>query len=506
MAVASKQIDPEGYTGYGPHPFWGSEDEPQVGGVIPPGGSKGQVLAKSTDADYQMEWVDQTGGGGGTGPAGPPGEAATIEVGVVDTLPPDMKATVVNTGTNSHAVFSFAIPQGKDGAPGPAGATGATGPVGPAGADGKDGAPGPAGPTGATGPVGPAGADGKDGAPGPAGPTGATGPSGEDGGYYQPSVSADGELSFQASKAGMPAVPPVNIRGPQGLPGEKGNDGQDGATGPQGLAGQNGGYYQPSVSANGVLTWAASQAGMPAVGSVNIAGPRGGTGPQGPAGQAATVEVGTVTTLPAGSQATVTNSGTAQEAVLNFGIPQGEDGAGGGGGVVEFEVFDETFVLDGAFSAPAISKVSDTNSCYNCALTATDTIGLKDFLTALNEVLIDGFCELTFMYSNGSRSISLKGFVQTASDYARPVLGIPDGHNLDGYGGVLVPRGEVRIFSTTISASVGWGIWGEYTSIPELDRGGHTLRLHGTRFKTQAATQAAELPKVITRMVQRHDS
>lgn len=42
-----------------------------------------------------------------------------------------------------------------------------------------------------------------------------------------------------------------------------------------------------------------------------------------------TVQVGTTTTLPAGSDATVTNSGTANHLVLNFGIPQGEKGEQG---------------------------------------------------------------------------------------------------------------------------------------------------------------------------------
>jgi hypothetical protein len=44
------------------------------------------------------------------------------------------------------------------------------------------------------------------------------------------------------------------------------------------------------------------------------------------------VTVGTVTTLPAGSAATVTNVGTSLAAVLNFGIPQGADGTGTGSG------------------------------------------------------------------------------------------------------------------------------------------------------------------------------
>ena len=51
----------------------------------------------------------------------------------------------------------------------------------------------------------------------------------------------------------------------------------------------NGGYYQPSVSESGELTWTASKSGMPAVASANIMGPQGPkgdtgeTGPQGPA-------------------------------------------------------------------------------------------------------------------------------------------------------------------------------------------------------------------------------
>lgn len=48
-------------------------------------------------------------------------------------------------------------------------------------------------------------------------------------------------------------------------------------------------------------------------------------------GDAATVSVGTTTTLPAGSDATVTNDGTSSAAVLNFGIPTGKDGAPGHG-------------------------------------------------------------------------------------------------------------------------------------------------------------------------------
>ena len=48
----------------------------------------------------------------------------------------------------------------------------------------------------------------------------------------------------------------------------------------------------------------------------------------GEAGASATIAVGTVTTLSAGSAATVVNSGTAQNAILDFGIPMGATGSG----------------------------------------------------------------------------------------------------------------------------------------------------------------------------------
>lgn len=55
----------------------------------------------------------------------------------------------------------------------------------------------------------------------------------------------------------------------------------------------------------------------------------GPEGPQGMDGDAATVTVGTTTTGEAGTQATVTNSGTTSAAVLDFTIPKGADGAQG---------------------------------------------------------------------------------------------------------------------------------------------------------------------------------
>jgi hypothetical protein len=75
-----------------------------------------------------------------------------------------------------------------------------------------------------------------------------------------------------------------------------------------------------------------------------IRGPKGDTGADGADGApgidgtdgadgaAATVAVGTVTALPAGSTPIVTNSGSATAAVLNFSIPAGAAGADGADG------------------------------------------------------------------------------------------------------------------------------------------------------------------------------
>lgn len=67
-------------------------------------------------------------------------------------------------------------------------------------------------------------------------------------------------------------------------------------------------------------------------GDAGAKGDKGDPGSAGTPGPAATVAIGTVTTLAAGAQATVTNRGTSSAAVLDFGIPKGADGINGTGG------------------------------------------------------------------------------------------------------------------------------------------------------------------------------
>jgi hypothetical protein len=283
-------------------------------------------------------------------------------------------ALTANTGREPDVSPVYWGVLAQAGSVGPSGATGATGLQGPTGSPGPQGVAGPAGANGAVGPVGPAGAQGP---AGPAGPTGSAGAAGIAGLVYRGGYgsttnygSNDGVIylgssyiSLAANNVGnapdaspafwglLAAQGTAGVAGPAGAvgpAGSQGNAGAAGAAGPQGPAGVAGMFYRgtwsvgTSYAVNDAVMFGgttyiaiASAAGLepdlyPAAWSVLAQ--QGSAGPSGPAGAAATVMVGTVTTGLAGSSATVTNSGTANAAVLNFTIPQGAAGANGSGG------------------------------------------------------------------------------------------------------------------------------------------------------------------------------
>lgn len=97
---------------------------------------------------------------------------------------------------------------------------------------------------------------------------------------------------------------------------------------------KDGTTYIPNVSAEGIISWANEQ-GLENPDPVNIKGPQGEPGQPGADGQAATIQVGVVTTLEPGQPATVTNTGTDTDAVLNFGIPRGVNNTGESGNLAE---------------------------------------------------------------------------------------------------------------------------------------------------------------------------
>lgn len=140
------------------------------------------------------------------------------------------------------------------------------------------------------------------------------------------------------------------------LKGERGLQGETGPQGPQGLQGPQ--------------------------------GEKGDTGATGPQGDAATIELGTVTTGEAGTDVIITNSGTSSEAVFNFTIPrgsqgiQGEQGPQGIQGIQGVPGQDGTDGTDG-YSPTATVKQSDnvtTISITDKNGTTTESIDLSDYV------------------------------------------------------------------------------------------------------------------------------
>ena len=231
------------------------------------------------------------------------GVDASISVDIADItmLAPDATPYVTNSGTDTDPIFHLFIPRGK-GISGVA-KTGTVGLVDTYTITYSDGATTTFNVTnGAKGDKGDTGEQGIQGEKGDKGDTGLT-----------PNISATATVnnnvgipSVNVTKSGTVDNPSFafafqNLKGDKG---DKGDTGNTGAQGPQGATGPQGEQ-----------------------------GPQGIQGPQGvkgDTGDTATVSVGTVSTLPAGSNATVTNTGTPEAAVFNFGIPKGRDGEGAG--------------------------------------------------------------------------------------------------------------------------------------------------------------------------------
>ena len=216
---------------------------------------------------------------------------------------------------------------------------------------------GPEGPKGETGPEGPAGPAGAKGDTGAAGASilsiEKTAQSGTTSTYTI--TMSDGQtfdFEVQSDKGEKGDKGDTGATGPKGPQGEQGPAGivvqETEPTGPEhpvwvnpnggasdpGILGKDGTTFTPSVSASGDLSWT-NDGGKENPETVNIRGPQGPTGPAGPDGSPGAtpnLQIGTVTTLPAGSDATASMGGTAENPLLNLGIPKGADGGGGSGG------------------------------------------------------------------------------------------------------------------------------------------------------------------------------
>ena len=131
-----------------------------------------------------------------------------------------------------------------------------------------------------------------------------TGASGKDG--ITPTIGKNGNWYLGSTDTGKPS------RGADGTPGATGAPGKDGAPGADGKDG-----ITPAIGENGNWYLGSSDTGKPS---------------RGADGAVPDIQIGTVTTLPAGSDATASMGGTAENPLLNLGIPRGADGQGGGSG------------------------------------------------------------------------------------------------------------------------------------------------------------------------------
>ena len=121
-----------------------------------------------------------------------------------------------------------------------------------------------------------------------------------------PTIGKNGNWYLGSTDTGKPS------RGAAGTPGAAGAPGKDGAPGADGKDG-----ITPAIGENGNWYLGSSDTGKPS---------------RGADGAVPDIQIGTVTTLPAGSDATASMGGTAENPLLNLGIPRGADGQGGGSG------------------------------------------------------------------------------------------------------------------------------------------------------------------------------
>lgn len=244
--------------------------------------------------------------------------AVTIEVGTTTTLEAGSNATVTNSGTGNHLILDFGIPQGIQGEQGKnATITGATASV-----NNTVGTPSVNVTTGGT------------------------------------EFARSFDFAFS------------------NLKGEKGDTGSTGATG-------NGITNITKTSTSGLIdTYTISYTNGNSS-TYTIANGKDGrdgvNGTNGQDGQAATITVGTTTTGEAGTNASVTNSGTSSNAVFNFTIPQGAKGDDGDNYVITQSDYASIATIVETDIAPTLELKQDVT---DNSLTTTN----KTIPSAINEV------------------------------------------------------------------------------------------------------------------------
>nr|DAP74906.1 MAG TPA: collagen triple helix repeat protein [Bacteriophage sp.] len=164
-------------------------------------------------------------------------------------------------------------------------------------------------------------------------PDGGTGKDGKDG--ITPTIGTNGNWYLGDEDTGKPSRGADGAPGKDGANGAPGKDGTDGAPGKDGTDG-----HTPVITASKSGKVTTIKADGETIATVNdgadgangkdgtngAPGKDGADGAPGKDGVTPDIQIGTVTTLPAGSAATASMGGTAAQPTLNLGIPKGANG------------------------------------------------------------------------------------------------------------------------------------------------------------------------------------
>lgn len=238
---------------------------------------------------------------------------------------------------------------------------------------------------------------------------------------------------------------------------------------------ENVNVFVPSVSTEGVLSWT-NKAGLTNPKSVNIKGAKGDTG------TAASIKIGSVTTGAAGSNASVTNSGTASNVVLNFTLPRGKDGADGG------------VTVDAELSDTSTNPVQN-KAIYNALLNKVGTDILSGF------ALLGGATKIK--WREGTQFI---GAINAAnySGTARAATHDGDGNNISttyakktDISGMVKSVNNIKPDSNgnvTIAVSSGGGVSTSESNMWTAQQNFHDLMLSREKYTTYVVNGTSDTP------------
>ena len=233
---------------------------------------------------------------------------------------------------------------------------------------------------------------------GDTGATGSQGPQGEQGEAGEAATITVGSVNTVASEypatvtnSGTSSAAVLDFQIPQGTKGDTGDTGPAGRDGVDGQAatitvgstttgnaGTNASVTNSGTSSAAVLDFVIPRGDTGATGATGATGPAGADGRDGNDGAAATIAVGTVTTGAAGSSATVTNSGTSSAAVFDFTIPRGDTGATGSTRPAGADGQAATITVGTTTTGAAGSSATVTNSGTSSAAVLNFTIPRGD--------------------------------------------------------------------------------------------------------------------------------